>query len=59
MGFEVFEPSSLSEAKEILRRGNGGYRVLAGGTDILLQIRRRVKNYPGDRRLVDRGGEGP
>lgn len=28
-------------------RGNGGYRVLAGGTDVLLQIRRRVKSYRG------------
>jgi len=47
MRVEYFEPSSLLEAREILRRGNGDYRVLAGGTDLLLQIRRRVRNYRG------------
>lgn len=47
MRFEYFEPSSVPEAQDLLRRGDGGYRVLAGGTDILLQIRRRVKNYRG------------
>ncbi len=40
MGFEYFEPSSVEEARETLRGGHGRYKVLAGGTDVILQIRR-------------------
>ncbi|MGH7773669.1 MAG: FAD binding domain-containing protein [Candidatus Binatia bacterium] len=47
MRFEYFEPSSLEEAREVLRSGHGHYKVLAGGTDIILQLRRRVKQYRG------------
>ena len=37
----------MEEAREILRRGDGHYKVLAGGTDIILQLRRRVRQYRG------------
>jgi len=47
MRFDYFEPSSVEEARETLRRGKGRYRVLAGGTDVILQLRRRVKQYAG------------
>ena len=47
MGFEYFEPSSVEEARETLRGGHGRYKVLAGGTDVILQIRRRVRDYTG------------
>lgn len=47
MRFDYFEPSTMEEARETLRRGKGQYRVLAGGTDVILQLRRRVKQYTG------------
>ena len=45
MRFDYFEPSSVEEARQLLREGKGHYRVLAGGTDIILQLRRRVRSY--------------
>ena len=45
MRFGYFEPASIEEAVDILRRGNGSYRALAGGTDVLIHLRRRVKRY--------------
>jgi carbon-monoxide dehydrogenase medium subunit len=47
MRFDYFEPSSMEEAREILRSGDGRYKALAGGTDVILLIRRRVKSYTG------------
>lgn len=47
MRLEYFEPSDLAEARELLRRGAGQYKVLAGGTDIILQHRRGVKRCRG------------
>jgi len=47
MGLEYFEPSSVEEVREILRGGHGRYKVLAGGTDVILQLRRRVRSYKG------------
>lgn len=47
MRFDYFEPSTMEETRETLRRGKGQYRVLAGGTDVILQLRRRVKQYTG------------
>lgn len=47
MRFDYFEPSSVEEAREILRSGDGRYKALAGGTDVILLLRRRVKSYTG------------
>ncbi|MBI4527322.1 MAG: xanthine dehydrogenase family protein subunit M [Deltaproteobacteria bacterium] len=47
MRFEYFEPSSIEEAREVLRRGNGQYKILAGGTDIINQLRRRAVTCEG------------
>jgi len=47
MRFDYFEPFTIEEARETLRRGKGQYKVLAGGTDVILQLRRRVKQYKG------------
>lgn len=47
MRLEYFEPSSVEEAVEILQRGGGSYKAFAGGTDIILQLRRRVKECGG------------
>lgn len=47
MVFEFFEPSSVEEARETLRGGHGRYKILAGGTDVILQLRRRVRSYKG------------
>ena len=45
MRFGYFEPSSVEEAVDILRQGNGGYKALAGGTDVIIHLRRRAKSY--------------
>jgi carbon-monoxide dehydrogenase medium subunit len=42
MRFDYFEPTSLDEASGLLREGKGARRPLAGGTDIVIQLRRRV-----------------
>ncbi|MFQ5932241.1 MAG: FAD binding domain-containing protein [Nitrospiraceae bacterium] len=47
MRFDYFEPSSLEEARETLRSGDGQYKALAGGTDVIIQIRRRARTYKG------------
>ena len=45
MRFDYFEPSSALEAVDALRRGKGGYKALAGGTDVIIHLRRRAKSY--------------
>ncbi len=47
MRFDYFEPTSLREASELLREGKGARRALAGGTDIVIQLRRRVVRAEG------------
>ncbi len=42
MRFDYFEPASLDEASGLLREGKGARKPLAGGTDIVIQLRRRV-----------------
>ncbi|MBK6862105.1 MAG: xanthine dehydrogenase family protein subunit M [Ideonella sp.] len=41
--FEYLEPSTLDEAVALLERGNGSACVLAGGTDLLVQMREHVR----------------
>ena len=41
--FEYFEPKSLSEAVHLLGRYAGRANVLAGGTDLLVEIREHVR----------------
>lgn len=47
MRFEYFEPAALGEAREILREGNGELKPFCGGTDIVIQLRRRVARWRG------------
>lgn len=41
--FDYFTPESIAEATALLSRNNGAARVLAGGTDLLTQMRAGVK----------------
>jgi len=41
--FEYFEPKTLDEAIKLLQRGNGTASVIAGGTDLLVQIKEHVR----------------
>jgi len=43
--FDYYEPATLDEAYGILGRDGDGAAPLAGGTDLLLQIRRRQRAY--------------
>jgi carbon-monoxide dehydrogenase medium subunit len=45
MRFGYFEPSSVEEAIDILRRGKDSHKVVAGGTDVIINLRRRTKSY--------------
>ncbi len=46
LGLEgYFEPASTDEAFDILRRGNGNYKPFAGGTDVIINLRRRTASY--------------
>lgn len=47
MRFDYFEPTALGEAREILRDGRGELKPLCGGTDIVIQLRRRVARCRG------------
>ncbi len=47
MRFDYFEPATLDEAGELLREGKGARKPLAGGTDIVIQLRRRVVGTEG------------
>lgn len=40
--FEYFDPTSVGEAVQLLRQHAGKAKVLAGGTDLFLRMRRRV-----------------
>jgi len=39
--FKYFEPSALSEAISLLNQYNGKVKILAGGTDLLIQMKHR------------------
>lgn len=41
--FEYFEPRSLDEAVALLSRHNGSASVLAGGTDLLVEIKEQIR----------------
>ena len=47
MRFDYFEPATLEEAGDLLREGKGARKPLAGGTDIVIQLRRRVVSTQG------------
>ena len=47
MRFDYFEPTSLDEASGLLREGKGARKPLAGGTDIIIQLRRRAAGAQG------------
>ena len=41
--FEYYEPETLEEAVTLLSRHNGQASVLAGGTDLLIEIKEQIK----------------
>ena len=45
MSFSVHEPATLSEALAVLKDEGDATAPLAGGTDLLLRIRRRARKY--------------
>ena len=47
MRFDYFEPTSLDEAGNLLREGGGDRKPFAGGTDVIIQLRRRVLRTQG------------
>ena len=47
MRFDYFEPTSLDEASGLLREGKGARKPLAGGTDIVIQLRRGAARAQG------------
>ena len=47
MRFNYFEPSSIKEAVDALHQGQGNNKVLAGGTDIIIRLRRQAGSYQG------------
>ncbi len=47
MHFSYYEPNSANEAVEILRGPHGTFKALAGGTDVLINLRRRAVAYDG------------
>src|SRR3954447_12316342 len=42
--FDYAAPTSLSEATALLAGANGSARILAGGTDLLVQLRERLRD---------------
>ncbi len=42
MRFDYFEPVTLEEALTLLNKNSGKARIIAGGTDLMLQIRNRT-----------------
>jgi len=49
--FEYYSPKSLSEACDLLSEFEGGARILAGGTDVLVELRKA--NSTSSRAIVD------
>ncbi len=45
MSFAVYEPTNLQEALRVLAREGDDGAALAGGTDLLLRIRRGARKY--------------
>lgn len=45
MGFEYYEPTTLNEALDLLAQEGEAGAALAGGTDLLLRIRRHIRSY--------------
>ena len=45
MSFTYHEPETLGEAVDLLRKGGDDIAALAGGTDLLLRIRRHIRTY--------------
>lgn len=45
MRFSYIEPASVDEAIDTIRGGRGRYKILAGGTDLLIHLRRGVADY--------------
>ncbi|MDP6411849.1 MAG: xanthine dehydrogenase family protein subunit M [Arenicellales bacterium] len=47
MRFNYFEPSSIKETVDALHQGQGNNKILAGGTDIIIRLRRQASSYQG------------
>ena len=44
MRFDYAEPATIGEAVELLRGSNGRAAVIAGGTDLLVQMREHLRS---------------
>jgi len=44
--FEYIEPKTLEEALKVLNKHKDNARLLAGGTDLLLQLKKRERKIP-------------
>ena len=42
MRFEYLAPSNIQEAIELLERFDGKAKIIAGGTDLLVQMRKKT-----------------
>ncbi|MFW6183815.1 MAG: FAD binding domain-containing protein, partial [Chloroflexota bacterium] len=42
--FEYFEPQTLDEAQELLAQYDGQASILAGGTDLLVEIKEALRS---------------
>ena len=54
--FQVVRPSSFSEALDILHERRPGWRVIAGGTDLMVHLRNSLDGESGLKGLVDLSG---
>ena len=51
--FDYVRPKTLEEAVSLLAEGQGAYRVLAGGTDLLVQIHEKNPRWKDLKKVVD------
>ena len=40
---DYYEPASVGEAIDLLHRGGGNYKLIAGGTDVIINLRRHTE----------------
>ncbi len=52
-GFEYFAPNTLDEAVALLKERGGGARPIAGGTDIVVQMKESATRFPYPASVVD------
>jgi carbon-monoxide dehydrogenase medium subunit len=67
MQFEYRKPVTIGDAKALLKQYKGEVKIIAGGTDLMLQMRSKtvspkfvvdITGIPELNTIVDRGGDG-